>query len=530
MKKKIGVVGCGHWGKNLVRNFHGLNCLYAVCDIDKKRLDSTAKKYPDVLAYSDVKELLKDRNVEAVVISTPAVTHYSLAGEVLRSDRDVFIEKPIALTDKDGEDLVSLAREKNKILMVGHILEYHPAIIKLKEMIDEGELGKIHYIYSTRLNLGKFRTEENILWSFAPHDISVVLSLLREMPEEVSAQGGNFLNPNITDITVTHMNFPSGVKAHIFVSWLHPYKEQKLVVIGQKKMIVFDDVNPEEKLFEYSHKIDWIERMPVPRPEEAQPIEIERKEPLRVECEHFVDCLITRKTPKTDGESGLRVLKILSGCQQSLKESGRGFKLMREELRDYFVHESSILDPGVKIGEGTKIWHFSHVLSNTLIGKDCNIGQNVMIGPNVRIGNNVKIQNNVSIYEGVTLEDDVFCGPSMVFTNVINPRSHWPRKEEFKETLVKKGATLGANSTIICGIIIGKYAFVGAGALVNKNIPDYALVYGIPAQIRGWMCDCGVKLDLTNSPDSEERAECPKCRRTYEKEEMTVAEVGKISE
>ena len=198
----------------------------------------------------------------------------------------------------------------------------------------------------------------------------------------------------------------------------------------------------------------------------------------------------------------------------------------REQEEKYFVHESSFIDEGVEIGEGTKIWHFSHVLKNSKIGKKCNIGQNVVIGPNVTIGNNVKIQNNVSVYDGVTLEDDVFCGPSMVFTNILTPRSHWPRKDEYIKTLVRKGASLGANSTILCGNTIGQYAFVGAGALVNKDIPAYALVYGVPAHIQGWMCFCGVKLSLSNSPDSEEKAECSICGKRYEKKGLNVSETS----
>ena len=460
MKKNIAIIGCGYWGKNLVRNFYELNSLYAICDVDEKKLKPFQEKYPDLIVHHDYKTLIKNPEIDAVVIATPAATHYALSKEALLANKDVFVEKPIALNYREGEELVSVAKEKDKILMVGHILEYHPAVIKLKEIINKGELGKINYIYSNRLNLGKFRTEENILWSFAPHDISIILNLLGEMPKEVSAHGGNYLNPDIADVTITTMSFSSGVKAHIYVSWLHPYKEQKLIVIGDKKMIVFDDVNPDNKLFMYSHKIDWVERLPIPRPEEAHPIDVEKKEPLRAECEHFIECVVSRKTPKTDGNNGLRVLKILEGCQESLRDDGKVYRFTEEERKKYFIHESSFVDEGVDIGEGTKIWHFSHIMKNSKIGKNCNIGQNVVIGPNVKIGNNVKIQNNVSVYDGVTLEDDVFCGPSMVFTNVINPRSHWPRKDEYKKTLVKKGASLGANSSIVCGITIGQYAFI----------------------------------------------------------------------
>jgi len=527
MEKNIAVVGCGYWGKNLVRNFHELNSLYAICDVDEKRLESFQEKYHNLTLFNDYKSLLKNPEVKAIVISTPAVTHYAFAKDALLANKDVFVEKPIALNYKEGEELVSLAKEKEKILMVGHLLEYHPAVIKLKELIDKGEVGKIKYIYSNRLNLGKFRTEENILWSFAPHDISVILSLLGEMPTEVSAHGGDYLNQDITDITVTTLDFPSGVKAHIFVSWLHPYKEQKLIIIGGKKMVVFNDVNPTDKLLVYNHKIDWIDRLPVPHPEEAHPIKIEEREPLKSECEHFIECIKTRKQPRTDGNNGLRVLKILEACQESLRKDGQVYKFIKKEEKKYFVHESSLIDENVEIGEGTKIWHFSHILKNTKMGKKCNIGQNVVIGPNVTIGNNVKIQNNVSVYDGVILEDDVFCGPSMVFTNVTNPRSHWPRKDEYKKTLVKKGASIGANSTIICGNTIGQYAFIGAGALVNKDVPDYALVYGVPAKIQGWMCYCGIRLNLSNSSKSQETAECDNCGRKYKKEGLNILEKSK---
>jgi UDP-2-acetamido-3-amino-2,3-dideoxy-glucuronate N-acetyltransferase len=497
-----------------------------MCDLDENHLAELHKKYPEAEIAYDYRQVLKDENIKAIAISTPAVTHYKLVKEALLAGKDVFVEKPMALEVADGEELVDLARSKRRILMVGHILEYHPAIVRLKDLVDKGELGNIKYIYSNRLNLGKFRREENILWSFAPHDISIVLDLLKEMPLEVSAHGGNYLEPKISDVTVTTMTFRSGVKAHIFVSWLHPYKEQKLVVIGGRKMVMFDNINRKGKLYLYTHKIDWIDRVPVPRPEDAQTLDVGDKEPLREECEHFILSVKTRKLPKTDGKSGLQVLKILDACQDSLKENGRVISLEREQTKKYMIHETAVVDRNVDIGKNSKIWHFSHILSNTQIGENCSIGQNVMAGPNVVVGNNVKIQNNVSVYDGVVLEDDVFCGPSMVFTNVTNPRSHWPRKDEFRKTLVQKGATLGANSTIVCGNTIGRYAFIGAGALVNKDIPDYALVYGVPARIQGWICYCGNRLELSNSPDSKEKGECSACGRKYQKNKLIVEQMS----
>lgn len=525
MIKNIAVIGCGYWGKNLVRNLAELNSLHTICDINENNIKPLKEKYPHLTISYDYRQLLKNQDIQAVVIATPAATHYSIAKEALLSGKDVFVEKPLALNYKDGKELYSISKKEDRILMVGHVLEYHPAIIKLRELVNSGELGNIKYIYSNRLNLGKFRTEENILWSFAPHDISIVLSLLGEMPSEVSAHGANYLEPNITDVTVTTMTFPSGVRAHLFVSWLHPYKEQKLVVIGGRKMVMFDNVNDKGKLFIYSHKIDWIDRVPIPRPEDAQNIFVEEGEPLKSECEHFIECLITRKSPRTDGKNGLRVLKILEASQESLQKNGRLFQFDIEKRNNYFIHESSVVDKNVDIGTDTKIWHFSHILKNTKIGEKCNVGQNVVIGPNVKIGSNVKIQNNVSVYDGVTLEDDVFCGPSMVFTNVLNPRSHIPRKNEYKETLVKKGASLGANSTILCGTTIGKYAFVGAGSVVTKDIPDYALVYGVPARVEGWMCYCGVRLNFFNSSSSKESMECTDCGRKYIKENLFVIQI-----
>jgi len=193
--------------------------------------------------------------------------------------------------------------------------------------------------------------------------------------------------------------------------------------------------------------------------------------------------------------------------------------------KDYFVHESSYVDQPCKIGKGTKIWHFSHVMKDSTIGSDCNIGQNVVVSPGCVIGNNVKIQNNVSIYTGVELEDDVFCGPSMVFTNVVNPRSHVARKNEYKRTLIRQGATIGANATVVCGITLGRFSFVGAGSVVTREIPDYAMVFGNPARLRGWVCYCGVKLSGLAAVEKDETAQCPSCQRRYAKTGLSVTEL-----
>ncbi len=514
-KTKIGLIGIGYWGKNLARVFSQLGVLDTVCDSDSEKLKLLKKAYPKVEISLSCSEIFNNKAIKAVVISTPAESHYRLVKEALLCGKDVFVEKPLALTVENGIELVELAERNKQILMVGHLLEYHPAVDKLKEFMEKGRLGKIQYIYSNRLNLGKIRREENILWSFAPHDISVILLLLNEMPEGVSVFGGNYLDHKIADVTVSSLNFSSGVKGHIFVSWLHPYKEQKLIVVGDKAMAVFDDVAPKDKLLVFNHKIDWIGRMPVPKKSEAERIEFEMEEPLLLECRHFLDSLDTRKKPKTDGRSALRVLKVLQSCQTSLENSGVYVPLNAHanpssRSRAYFAHPTATIEQPCQIGEGTKVWHYSHVMKGAKIGKNCNIGQNVFIGSKTELGNNVKVQNNVSIYDCIKIEDDVFCGPSVVFTNVINPRSHVSRKDEYKETLIKKGATLGANSTIVCGITINEYAFIGAGAVVTKDVPKYSLVYGNPARQNGWMCECGVKLSF-----KDKNAKCHTCGKQY---------------
>jgi UDP-2-acetamido-3-amino-2,3-dideoxy-glucuronate N-acetyltransferase len=514
---RIAVIGAGYWGKNLVRNFHQLGALAAIVEPDPVAQNALSESYGEVMLSGDLHQVLNDESIGAVAISTPAETHAEIIRACLLANKDVYVEKPLCLQESTGQELIELARARGRTLMVGHLLWYHPVLLKLKAMIAGGELGKIQYLYSNRLNMGKLRREENVLWSFAPHDVSVILGLLDEMPNSVSTQGGNYLQHQVADVTVSLLSFASGVKAHIFVSWLHPFKEQKLVVVGDKAMAVFDDTAPwDGKLTLFSHGIQWRGQAPIAVKADGVAIGVEQEEPLRAECAHFLHCIKTRQTPRTDGVEGLRVLKVLNACQRSL-ESGAVERLdsimLNPEVRDYFVHSTSVVEEDAVIGAGTKIWHFSHILGQTRIGANCNIGQNVVIGPKVRIGAGCKIQNNVSIYEGVELEDQVFCGPSMVFTNVHNPRCEVRRMDEIRSTRVQHGASLGANCTIVCGVQIGRYAFVGAGAVVLRDVPDYALVVGNPARQIGWMSRHGGRLDLPLSGNGE--AECSATGERY---------------
>ena len=516
----VACVGAGAWGANLIRNFGSLGALRMVCDPDAAALKRAAKAFPEVQTVDSFTRVLADPAIQAVVLATPAKTHAALAKQALLAGKDVFVEKPLALTLADGREVVELAARERRILMVGHVLRYHPAVTALDGLIARGELGKLQYVYSNRLNIGKFRREENILWSFAPHDISTLIHLAGQSPAAVQASGGTYLQTGVPDVTMTHLEFADGVRGHIFVSWLHPVKEQRLVIIGDRKMAVFDDL-AKEKLVLYPHEVSWVDRAPVAHRGEAEVVPLEVEEPLAAECRHFLDCVERRVTPRTDGQEALRVLAVLQASQASLDQQGRLVAVdgaMGQAVgarpgakpETYWAHPTAVVDQPSEIGAGTKLWHFSHVLAGSRIGRQCIVGQNVVIGPRVSIGDGVKIQNNVSVYEGVTLEDAVFCGPSMVFTNVINPRSAVPRKSELKPTLVRQGATLGANCTIVCGITIGRSAFVGAGAVVTKSVPDYALVVGNPARRIGWMCACGMKLKVTGG-----RALCQSCGTRY---------------
>jgi UDP-2-acetamido-3-amino-2,3-dideoxy-glucuronate N-acetyltransferase len=294
-------------------------------------------------------------------------------------------------------------------------------------------------------------------------------------------------------------------------------------------MAVFDDTRPwEDKLLLYPHEIRWEKGIPVPAKAEPEKVEIPQAEPLKQECAHFLECIQTGQTPRTDGREGLAVLEILNQAQRSLDGSGQRTEHLpatpalrqadRGQITGAFVHDTAVIDENVEVGKGTKIWHFSHILKNSRIGENCTIGKFVEIGPDVNIGKGCKIQNNVSVYKGVTLEDYVFCGPSMVFTNIFNPRAAIRKMDQVRPTLVRRHASLGANCTIICGVTIGSYAFIGAGAVVTRDVSDYALVVGNPARQVGYVCACGVRLP--------EDLVCRECNSRYrlDKDELAPAD------
>jgi UDP-2-acetamido-3-amino-2,3-dideoxy-glucuronate N-acetyltransferase len=325
---RLAVFGCGYWGQNLVRNFHQLGALAMVCDLAESGRTRARELSPGVEVVDNFEAALRRDDIAAVALATPAETHRVLAIAAMEAGKDVFVEKPMALDAKQGAEMNRVAAARGRILMVGHLLEYHPAVLKLREMIDAGELGRVNYIYSNRLNFGKIRTEENALWSFAPHDIAVILRLFGAMPIEVTCVGGSYLTPNLADVTVSCLHFPSGQRAHIFVSWLNPFKEQKLVVFGDRQMAVFNDMEKEGKLVVYNQRVEFDNRKPILQKGEATAVSLSGDEPLRNECQHFLECVRARQQPLTDGANGVEVLKVLQACQTSLQLNGRPVTLM----------------------------------------------------------------------------------------------------------------------------------------------------------------------------------------------------------
>lgn len=507
---KICVVGAGRWGQNHVATLYELDYLGGLVDSSPERRAFFQEKYPFLSVFSSLAEALEE-GFDGYTVATPAHTHFEVASVILRAGFPVLVEKPLALSSSHARELQKIAKQHRQQLMVGHLLLFHPAIVKMKSLIDEGKIGKVQYIYSTRINLGTVRTEENILWSFAPHDISIFQYFVGSIPIEVMSRGGAYLQPGIHDSTMTTLTYPDNVMCHNFVSWLHPFKEHRVVVIGSKGMLSYEDSLESKPLRFYEKGIDWVQGEPIKRDGPTEEIDYGPGAPLTEELRYFAQNMNGR-IDRADADNAIQVLDILERASADLIESSaeRSSKLepaapvalvenpISEGAHvgeDCYLHPSCYVDSGAVIGEGTKIWHFAHVQKDAVIGRNCALGQNVNVGTGVKIGNNVRVQNNVSIFEGVEVEDYVFCGPSMTFTNVGSPRSKYPvGGQGFDKTLVKEGASIGANATVVCGHTIGRHAFIAAGAVVTKDVPDYAFMIGVPARRVGWITEGGDRV------------------------------------
>mgnify|MGYP001272441644 CR=1 FL=1 len=316
MTKNIAVVGCGHWGKNLVRNFAELGVL---CSVSDPNVD-LAQKYADQYGAKNesFSEVINDENIKGVVLAVPVPLHASLAIAALNAGKHVFVEKPLAMNQGEAELMIASSQKNNVHIMVGHLLQYHPVFVAARKMVESGGIGDLQYVYSNRLSYGKLRSEEDVIWSFAPHDISMILSLVGQEPILVKTESANIVQADVADVATLHLEFSSGLKAHISVSWLHPYKEQKLVVIGGTGMIVFDDTKSwEEKLALYRHTVNLTNNLPSLEKADVEYVSVPQSEPLKNECQYFVDLISERVAPRTDGSEGMRVLKVLTALSSS---------------------------------------------------------------------------------------------------------------------------------------------------------------------------------------------------------------------
>ena len=318
---RLALLGCGYWGKNLARNFHKLGVLACICDPSEAGRASAKEIAPEVSTIDRLGSVFSDASIDAVVLATPATTHYELSVAALRAGKDVFVEKPMALRSAEANKLHYIAEENNCVLMVGHLMEYHPAIQKLSEMETAGEFGELRYIISNRLNFGIVRTAENAWWSLAPHDVSVVLRLMGEVPKSITCSEGSFVTQGVGDLAAATLQFDHDRLAHITVSWLHPVKERKLFVIGSKRSAIFDDISNTLTLFD--QRVIVQNGVPELDNEGVRPIHLPVEEPLLLECRHFLQCVQTRTTPLTDGLSGAAVVRVLEMGQQSLEQGGR---------------------------------------------------------------------------------------------------------------------------------------------------------------------------------------------------------------
>ena len=319
---RVAVVGCGYWGRNLVRNFHALGALAAVVDTTSTGRDTARELVRDVEVADDLEPILARPDITAIALATPAATHAELGLQALAAGKDLLVEKPMALTVPEGRRMVERAQEKKRILHVGHLLEYHPSFVTLRDWVAAGRLGKLLRLHSHRLGFGLVRMEEDALWSLAPHDIALILRLTGKLPEAVTCQPTHALKTPRADFAVSMLHFGDGVDAHLLSSWLHPMKEQKLVVVGDRGMAVFDDANPDYKLAFFEQSVEWNDTQPSLKKGPVHYEPLTPVEPLRLQCTAFLRAVATREPSITDGLSGLRVVTVLDACRRSMENGG----------------------------------------------------------------------------------------------------------------------------------------------------------------------------------------------------------------
>jgi len=518
--KFIAIIGINFWGRHHVREFFQLGVLNSIYDLNTELLLSYKNKYPGTNLASSYQEILNNPNILAIVIAVPAKYHYECTKKaILAGKKFILVEKPFTMSLAEAQELKLLAEQHGTKIMVDHLLHYAPAVAKMKEIIPT-HIGDIYYISSFRQNMGRVRSHENALWSLGCHDISLIQSIMNQTPESIEVNGYDFLQKGIYDKVSLRLNYSNtaghNIHAQIESNWLYPEKHHVFSVVGSKGMLTYKSDQLYYYPVEYNPSLNsFVKHNNLNNEESSEsemvgvktpiPIVVNGKSPLQCVCEEFIKyCLTPDYTVITDVNEAIQVITLLDQIQKQMdsdslkKEKENPIKMVVSDLHDreksiMFCHKSSYIDEGAMVGQGTKIWHFSHLMK-CIIGENCTIGQNCFIGDNVVIGNGCKIQNNVSIYDGITIEDDCFVGPSVVFTNDLNPRAKYPKNGKYVKTIVKQGATIGANATIVCGITLGENCFIGAGAVVTKDVLPNATMVGNPAKKIGEMNTKGEKI------------------------------------
>ncbi len=539
---KIGVIGCGHWGRELVRKFDSLGVLKTLCDADSNKLAWYREHYPNLLITTSYDELLADNSIDGVVIAHSFDNHCDLARRALAAGKHVYLEKPLVVSEEEKKELLAIAKEHGRILVVGKVLRNHSPFTLLKEIVAKGELGTLKYIYSSRLSTGEIGEDESILWSFSPHDISMILDLAGQMPEFVAATGPNYFHRKVADLTSSYLQFPSGLRAHIFVSWLHSEKEQKLVLVGDKKIAVFQDKKtPFQKLYIYPHQISWESNTPVPQKAKADIITIDPDELLLNDCQRFLREITGKGGEVKIEDQGENILRVLNASQLSINQEGKKIYLSRGINYDNLkmpspvfnsLHMEDMVDEIITFADDEHMARNAEKRGNPHLHCDGQAGYKgtmrsvLPFNHLTRDGRGCKIRNNISIYKDLVLESEVFCRSSQEYSPVSIQQSATRQMADKPLTVIKKGATLGANCTIARGSTVGEYAYIGAGAVVLEDVPPHALVVGNPARIKGWVCRCGNRLRFSR----DDKSCCSSCLFRYIVEENDILFISGMEE